>query len=82
MHHPYSNTGAIVQTHNGKIISYLEQLDQMASANGTTVLDACKHAGIATSVYYRARNGASLHIDNANRIADSIMAIGRKQERP
>lgn len=60
------------------IVPYLTQLEHLAQDHGTTVPAACKAAGISTSVYYRARNGAHITFPVAQRIANAIKRNRRK----
>lgn len=57
------------------MISYFDHLSALAEAHGVRLLDAFMRAGVASSVYYRARQGSDLTYANALRVHDLIIEI-------
>lgn len=61
------------------ILTYAEQLKMLASEEKVDLLDACRHAGVPTSTYYRSIEGDKhLRQSTAEAIANAIRDLSAR----
>ena len=62
------------------LISYSQQLTELADKRKVDLLCAVRNAGIDDTTYYRSIKGPrSLHFATAGRIADAIMRLAQQR---
>lgn len=64
-----------------QITSYFDQLKAAAEKAGVDLREAFIAAGLNTSAFYRARDGASMGLSVAKRAMDGILALSNQEAR-
>lgn len=64
-----------------KPMTYFEQVEAAALAAGVTTLALFKAAGVSTSTFYRAREGADLHINTRDQLLEMADVLRHDNER-